>query len=80
MEPTWIEDRTWSPFLKDGTLSTRYRNMPWIASRYTFEETCRIYRIRRNHHRVIQVAYDFWSWFSAPLRLRDEITAPRSPS
>jgi hypothetical protein len=71
MEPTWLKDRTWTPFLKDGTLPVRYREMPWIAIQHSFDETCRIYRIRRIPGPSLQYAYDLWSWFSAPLRLRD---------
>jgi hypothetical protein len=80
MESTWLKDRTWTPFLKDGTLPIRYEKMPWLASCYTFEETCRILRIFRNHYHVIEIAYDYWSWFSAPLKLRDQSSSPeRSP-
>jgi hypothetical protein len=72
MEPTWLKDRTWTPFLEDGRLPVRWMEMPWVASQYTFEETCRIFRIFRNHHRAMQTGYDYWSWFSAPLRLREQ--------
>jgi hypothetical protein len=66
MESTWLKDRTWTPFLKDGTLPTRFRDMPWVA----------INRIRHVPGRSLQYAYDLWSWFSAPLKLRDQSSPP----
>lgn len=70
MEPTWLKDRTWTPFLEDGTLPVRYEGIPYLASKYTFKQVCKIYKVYRNHHRSMQILYNHWSWFSAPLAMR----------
>lgn len=59
----------WRPFLDDGTLPTRWRNVPYLASVHTLPETARLLKVRRNTHAYAVLAR-YWLWFSAASRYR----------
>jgi hypothetical protein len=74
MQPTWMTDHTWTPFLDDGTLPIRWRAVPYLASRYSFDEARRILGIKNYpKSRSIQALVDYYVWFALPRQVRGEM-------
>jgi hypothetical protein len=75
LTPAWLKDKSWSPFCKTTTsvLPVAFRDIPWLAVNYTFDEVCRILKVRKNSHRRRQHIFDYWSWFASARAVRGEI-------
>lgn len=70
--PSWRLNPRWSPFLEDGELPIRFRTMPSLAARYSFDETCRILGVSRVKSRIRATVFDYWSWFAAARFVRGD--------
>jgi hypothetical protein len=63
-----LPETEWTPFLDDGSLPLCWRDVPFLASRHSLEETARILKVRKNTSKFANLRR-YWEWFSAGRRL-----------